>query len=627
MDARQQSWAVGAGAQGHPFPQLTVFLERGPAHPVLGNHRQVRNVGTIVIVPGSLGGTAIWPYCCPSLGRSGPSPLCSIVPTSFQELPDPEKVSTEVQQMWVLTEVIRARQAAARIGRFDVSPATLLTGAPASLHLRMGRGLGVGGPSSAMGAVQGLTLFLFSRWMAAMISTCFPTREPCWCWPEGASSSALWGLKRTPVLLHQPWGGFQALPSPLPQLLLRWLAVVGSAATPQPPGTFSHPDALQLPWLHSWHIPCCCSLLRAEPGSPTLPLPRGAAPGPAHPARAARRTGLPQTREPRRCRGAAGRALAMTKSCYRGPACLFWGGRGAGGRRGGTVVPGQDPHPASPRAGGGEAVLGAERGGRRVDSMSQEPRGQAGPGRRRRMLMLRAGCRAALPCRPPGSALLSGARGAEGGGGGELRRTPLDALHRSRGGRMVPFAGWSLPLHYEQGHLQSHLHTRRRCSLFDVSHMPQVAGAGRGGWGRWGPPHCLTHTPGPFQTRVYGRDRVRFVESLVVGDIAELKPGQVRGRGHWVPGGVRGPQGHPGREGGTGGDRQPVHAPKGRVPQGTLTLLTNERGGIVDDLIVTNTLEDHLYVVSNAGCADKDLAIMRVWGCLSPVGGGDTGSK
>ncbi|NXA33395.1 NICN1 protein, partial [Eudromia elegans] len=36
------------------------------------------------------------------------------------ELPDPEKVSAEVQQMWVLTEVIRARQAAARIGRFDV---------------------------------------------------------------------------------------------------------------------------------------------------------------------------------------------------------------------------------------------------------------------------------------------------------------------------------------------------------------------------------------------------------------------------------------------------------------------------------------------------------------------------
>ncbi|NXX01589.1 GCST protein, partial [Larus smithsonianus] len=109
---------------------------------------------------------------------------------------------------------------------------------------------------------------------------------------------------------------------------------------------------------------------------------------------------------------------------------------------------------------------------------------------------------------------------------------------------MVAFAGWSLPLHYGQGHLQSHLHTRRHCSLFDVSHM--------------------------LQTRVYGRDRVRFMESLVVGDIGELKPGQ-----------------------------------------GTLTLVTNERGGIVDDLIVTNTSEDHLYVVSNAGCAEKDLAVMR----------------
>ncbi|KAM6121091.1 nicolin-1 isoform 2-T2 [Pterocles gutturalis] len=43
-----------------------------------------------------------------------------IFPPGQKELPDPEKVSTEVQQMWVLTEVIRARQAAARIGRFDV---------------------------------------------------------------------------------------------------------------------------------------------------------------------------------------------------------------------------------------------------------------------------------------------------------------------------------------------------------------------------------------------------------------------------------------------------------------------------------------------------------------------------
>lgn len=55
-------------------------------------------------------------------------------------------------------------------------------------------------------------------------------------------------------------------------------------------------------------------------------------------------------------------------------------------------------------------------------------------------------------------------------------------------------------------------------------------------------------TPAPFQTRVYGRDRIKFMESLVVGDIAELKPGQVWGTGSWggqqVSGGVRGSWGH-----------------------------------------------------------------------------------
>lgn len=91
--------------------------------------------------------------------------------------------------------------------------------------------------------------------------------------------------------------------------------------------------------------------------------------------------------------------------------------------------------------------------------------------------MLRTGCLAALSRRPPGSAPRRGAGGAGAGEEG-LKQTPLDALHRARGGRMVPFAGWSLPLHYGQGHLQSHLHTRRHCSLFDVSHMLQVAGSG-----------------------------------------------------------------------------------------------------------------------------------------------------
>ncbi|XP_030061397.1 aminomethyltransferase, mitochondrial [Microcaecilia unicolor] len=124
------------------------------------------------------------------------------------------------------------------------------------------------------------------------------------------------------------------------------------------------------------------------------------------------------------------------------------------------------------------------------------------------------------------------------------KRTPLYEFHQSLGGKMVTFAGWSMPVQYKEGHIESHLHTRTHCSLFDVSHM--------------------------LQTKVLGRDRVKFLESLVVGDIAELKENQ-----------------------------------------GTLTLFTNEKGGIIDDLIVTNTSQGHLYVVSNAGCAEKDSALMQ----------------
>ncbi|KAF6313014.1 hypothetical protein mRhiFer1_008552 [Rhinolophus ferrumequinum] len=125
-----------------------------------------------------------------------------------------------------------------------------------------------------------------------------------------------------------------------------------------------------------------------------------------------------------------------------------------------------------------------------------------------------------------------------------LRRTPLYDFHLAHGGKMVAFAGWSLPVQYQDSHVDSHLRTRRHCSLFDVSHM--------------------------LQTKIHGCDRVKLMESLVVGDIAELRPNQ-----------------------------------------GTLSLFTNEAGGILDDLIVTNTSEGHLYVVSNAGCWDKDLALMQ----------------
>ena len=74
-----------------------------------------------------------------------------------------------------------------------------------------------------------------------------------------------------------------------------------------------------------------------------------------------------------------------------------------------------------------------------------------------------------------------------------------------------------------------------------------------------------------LQTTVSGRDQVEFMESLVVGDVAGLAD-----------------------------------------DQGTLTLFTNDSGGIIDDLIVTRTSIGHLYVVSNAACADTDFKHMSV---------------
>lgn len=126
----------------------------------------------------------------------------------------------------------------------------------------------------------------------------------------------------------------------------------------------------------------------------------------------------------------------------------------------------------------------------------------------------------------------------------ELKKTPLFDFHRASGGKMVEFAGWSMPVQYTDSHISSHMHTRQHCSLFDVSHM--------------------------LQTKVHGKDRVKFMESLVVADVAELKDNQ-----------------------------------------GTLSLFTNDKGGIIDDLIVTKTDQTYLYVVSNAGCADKDSAHMK----------------
>jgi glycine cleavage system T protein (aminomethyltransferase) len=83
-----------------------------------------------------------------------------------------------------------------------------------------------------------------------------------------------------------------------------------------------------------------------------------------------------------------------------------------------------------------------------------------------------------------------------------LARTPLYDLHVSLGAKLVPFAGYAMPLHYEPGILAEHRHTRAQAGLFDVSHMGQA--------------------------RVDGADAARALETLVPGDIMGLAPGRMR---------------------------------------------------------------------------------------------------
>lgn len=61
-----------------------------------------------------------------------------------------------------------------------------------------------------------------------------------------------------------------------------------------------------------------------------------------------------------------------------------------------------------------------------------------------------------------------------------LKKTPLFDFHRAHGGKMVEFAGWSMPVQYKDSHISSHMHTREHCSIFDVSHMLQVRSMLRG---------------------------------------------------------------------------------------------------------------------------------------------------
>ena len=83
-----------------------------------------------------------------------------------------------------------------------------------------------------------------------------------------------------------------------------------------------------------------------------------------------------------------------------------------------------------------------------------------------------------------------------------LKTTPLTALHESLGGKMVPFAGYMMPVQFPLGVLSEHRHTRAKAGLFDVSHMGQL--------------------------RIDGHDAGSRLETLVPGDIVGLGTGRMR---------------------------------------------------------------------------------------------------
>jgi aminomethyltransferase len=129
-----------------------------------------------------------------------------------------------------------------------------------------------------------------------------------------------------------------------------------------------------------------------------------------------------------------------------------------------------------------------------------------------------------------------------------LKRTPLYALHAARGGKMVPFAGYEMPVQYATGVLREHLHTRGSAGLFDVSHMGQIA----------------LHAK---SSKV--EDAALALERLVPQDILAVAAGRQR-----------------------------------------YAQFTNADGGILDDLMVAN-FGKHLFLVVNAACKAEDEAHLR----------------
>jgi aminomethyltransferase len=122
-----------------------------------------------------------------------------------------------------------------------------------------------------------------------------------------------------------------------------------------------------------------------------------------------------------------------------------------------------------------------------------------------------------------------------------LLHTPLYDLHVALGARMVPFAGYSMPVQYPTGLVAEHHHTRTHAGLFDVSHMGQL--------------------------RLLGKDAAAAFETLMPVDVIDLAVGKQR-----------------------------------------YGLLTNEAGGIIDDLMFFKVADDEIFVIVNGACKAGDIA-------------------
>ena len=125
----------------------------------------------------------------------------------------------------------------------------------------------------------------------------------------------------------------------------------------------------------------------------------------------------------------------------------------------------------------------------------------------------------------------------------ELLTTPLHAWHKNNGARMVPFAGWDMPVQYV-GILEEHKHTRTKASIFDISHMGEFLLAGDGA--------------------------TTALAGIVTHNLATLAPGKCR-----------------------------------------YGFLLNEKGGVLDDLIVYRLETEKYMLVVNGACIDSDFAWIK----------------